>query len=117
MPRWTTRQISDRTLADVYAYMMSMPPAVEPGPWRVPVPPRPTVGVRYFIELVGCAQCHGNELHAAITGAENKAPTFAWLAQRVYAHAQVTPLGKMGTYSRDRLPEFILREIWREAIK
>jgi mono/diheme cytochrome c family protein len=116
MPRWTAKQISDRTLADVYAYMMSRPSRAEPAPWRVTVPRRATVGLRYFVETVGCGQCHGVELHAAITGAENKAPTFAWVAQRVYAHAEVTPLGKMGTYSRDRLPEFILREIWRAAI-
>ena len=117
MPRWTARQISDRTLADVYAYLMSRPSVPQPGPWRVTVPARATVGLRYFIETVGCAQCHGVEMRAAITGAENKAPTYAWLSQRVYAHAEVTPLGKMGTYSRDRLPEFVLREIWRAAIR
>lgn len=112
MPRWTTQQVSDGTLADVNAYLASLPGVSEPGPWQVTVPPDAPLAVRYWVETVGCGQCHGVDLKEALTGAEGQTD-YAWVAKRAYAHTEDFPTGAMGTYSKDRLPEMLLEEIWR----
>lgn len=112
MPRWTSQQVSDTTLADVNAYLASLPAVSEPGPWQVTAPPDASLPVRYWVETVGCGQCHGLELKEALTGAEGQTD-YAWVARRAYAHTEDFPTGAMGTYSKDRLPEMLLEEIWR----
>ncbi len=111
MPRWTEHQISDQTLADVHAYFVGLPPTVEPGPWLVTAPPDAPLAVRYWVETVGCGQCHGDDLKAALIGAEGQTD-YAWVSKRAYAHTEDFPTGAMGTYSRDRLPEVVLRDMW-----
>lgn len=116
MPRWREQQISDRTLANVYTYLSSLPRVVEPGPWAVRVPRGALLGQRSFIDTAGCGQCHGADMEATLRGSgEEDKKDFAWLAKRVYAHTDVFPAGRMGTYSRDQLPEAVLRLIWHEV--
>src|SRR6266446_1245706 len=112
MPRWTEQQISNRTLADVYAYLVSLPQVDEPGPRRIAIRPDAPMGRRYFVETAGCAQCHDLEMKAVLQGADGQ-KDFAWLTKQVYAHAELFPQGAMGAFSRSRLPEVVLREIWR----
>ncbi len=112
MPRWTTQQVSDQTLANLIAYLSSLPGVTEPGPWQVTTPPDASLAVRYWVETVGCGQCHGTDLKEALTGAEGQTD-YAWVAKRAYAHTDDFPVGAMGTYSKDRLPEMLLQEIWR----
>jgi uncharacterized repeat protein (TIGR01451 family) len=130
MPRWAEQQVSDQTLADVHAYLMTLPrvetpgtlpPGAPPDPLhlsyrtgsRVTVPLNAPLGQRYFADF-GCAECHGPELATArrATGATGETD-FQWLSRRVYAHLEVSPDGRMGTFYMTQVPEPLLREIWR----
>lgn len=116
MPRWTADQISDRTLADVHAYLTSLRPVDKPGPWTTPVPRNAPPHLRYFIETYGCGQCHGTDMEAVLLGGAFSKMDFAWFAKTVYTHTADFPTGKMGSFSRDRLPEQMLRIMWNSTL-
>jgi mono/diheme cytochrome c family protein len=116
MPRWTPQQISDRTLADVHAYLTSLRPVEKPGPWTTPVPRNAPQHLRYFVETYGCGQCHGTDMEAVFFGAAYAKMDFAWFAQTVYNHTTDFPSGRMGSFSRDRLPEAMLRIMWNATL-
>jgi mono/diheme cytochrome c family protein len=116
MPRWTPQQISDRTLADVHAYLTSLRPVEKPGPWTTPVPRNAPQHLRYFVETYGCGQCHGTDMEAVFFGAAYAKMDFAWFARTVYDHTGDFPSGKMGSFSRDRLPEPMLRIMWNATL-
>ena len=116
MPRWTPQQISDRTLADVHAYLTNLPPVDKPGPWTTLVPRNAPPHLRYFVESYGCGQCHGTDMEAVFFGAAYAKMDFAWFARTVYNHTADFPSGKMGSFSRDRLPEGMLRIMWNATI-
>jgi uncharacterized repeat protein (TIGR01451 family) len=130
MPRWEERQVSDQTLADVHAYLVTLPrvdtpgtlpPGAPPDPLflsyrtgsRVTVPPNAPLGQRYFADF-GCAECHGPELVTARRATGGTGETdFRWLSRRVYEHLEVSPDGNMGNFYKTQVPEPLLREIWR----
>ena len=116
MPRWTPEQISDRTLADVHAYLTNLPPVEKLGKWTTPVPRNARPHLRYFVETYGCGQCHGTDMEAVFFGAAYAKMDFAWFAKTVYNHTADFPSGKMGSFSRDRLPEPMLRIMWNATI-
>jgi mono/diheme cytochrome c family protein len=112
MPRWTPQQISDQTIADIRAYVISLPTVETPGPWGKPVPPKASQAVRYFTESYGCAQCHGTDIKPVLLGPVAGTLDFARFKQVVYRHDTAFPAGRMGSFSPDRLPESVLRVIW-----
>ena len=116
MPRWTPQQISDRTLADVHAYLTRLPAVEKLGPWTTPVPRNAPRHLRYFIETYGCGQCHGTDMEAVFFGAAYAKMDFAWFARTVYNHTTDFPSGRMGSFSSDRLPEPMLRIMWNATI-
>ena len=139
MPAFTEQQLSDRDIADLVAYFDSQPKVAAPGPWRTAVPAGAPTGQKLLIATFGCGQCHGAALAGAPTNAGAVGADYAWFAKMVYDHTTAEPehrilLGdpsafadasgglefkltqdsvRMGTYSREQLPETDLQEIWR----
>ena len=114
MPAFTEKQISDQTAANLAAYFASLPKVAEVGEWRVPVPSGAPHGQVLLIATGGCAQCHGPELAAPrrVAGGVAADANFAWFQKMVYTHTDEYPAGRMGNFSRNRLPEPLLQEIW-----
>jgi mono/diheme cytochrome c family protein len=123
MPAYAESQISDRELIDLMAYFDTQPVVAEPGPWRRQVPPNASPGLA-IATTAGCAQCHHPLFNngRAVMGAINA--NFEWFKAVVYSHPAAYPatrasLGEppyerlaMGSFSRARLPEPTLRELW-----
>ena len=116
MPAYSERQMSDQTLADMYAFLSSLPPATKVGMKQYTPPAGAPIGQVYMIESYGCASCHGPEIlfpRQVLGGSEAAALDFEHFEKLVYEHSSLYPEGRMGNYSRYRLPEPILREIFR----
>ena len=116
MPSWTERQVSDQTLADMYAYLNSLPRPSAPGKPPYTAPADAPIGQVYMIETGGCASCHGPELtfpRQVLGGQEGDHVDYALFEKIVYDHTAIYPQGRMGSYSRHRLPPPILQEIYR----
>ena len=138
MPAFTEQQLSDRDIADLVAYFNSLAKVAKRGPWRTAVPAGAPTGQKLLIATFGCGQCHGAALAGAPTNAGAVGADYAWFAKMVYEHTTAEPehrilLGdpsafadasgglefkltqdsvRMGNYSRVRLPETLLQEIW-----
>ena len=124
MPAFTEQQLSDEGIAQVLAYMSSLPVVAQPGPWRTPVPPNAPRGQVLLIATAGCGQCHGAELARPRVDAGAVGADFEWFKGLVYEHTtamdahsrllgeEPDELLRMGNYSTERLPEFVLAEIW-----
>jgi hypothetical protein len=84
-----------------------------PGPWRQVVPEGAPAVQRTYINFATCGQCHGPEAvgqprHlAGGAGAD-----WEWFKKTVYEHSSTWPRGHMPSFSRDRLPESVLKEVW-----
>jgi cytochrome c553 len=124
MPAFPESQISDQILANFYTYLSGLPKVSTPGPWRVPLPANAPYGQRLIVETVGCAQCHGDTIAIPRADAGAVNADFEWFKRLVYDHTTSLPehrklLGteigvlRMGNYSRARLPEPLLEEIWK----
>jgi len=68
----------------------------------------------------GCGSCHGALLATPRKFAGAEGGDFEWFKRYVYDHSDamagqpmVAPRVRMGNYSRERLPEFYLRELWQ----
>lgn len=123
MPAYAESQISDRELIDLMAFFDTLPGVAQPGRWRREVPAGASRGLAVST-TAGCAQCHhplfnnGRGVMGAIKA------DFEWFKAIVYAHPAAYPptrasLGDppferlaMGSFSRDRLPESMLQDIW-----
>lgn len=124
MPAFTVGQLSDQSIANMYAYFQSLPQVKQPGPWRVPLPPNPKLGEQLLIATIGCAQCHGAAFGGPRADAGAIDADYEWFKRMVYEHTTVMsqhraligeePAGiRMGNYSPTRLPESLLPEMWR----
>jgi mono/diheme cytochrome c family protein len=124
MPAYPENQISDQVLQNFHAYMTSLPRVTSPGPWRTPMPANAPYGQRLIVETVGCGQCHGDTMLVPRQDAGGVNGDFEWFKKLVYDHTNALPehrkmLGvpvgtlRMGNYSRARLPEPVLEEIWK----
>jgi mono/diheme cytochrome c family protein len=122
MPAFVESQMSDKDAADLTAYFASLPKVDAPGKWRFEVPAGAPNGQAIALNI-GCAQCHGPELNGPRNnmGAVNE--NFAYFANLVYNHTTAMQphralLGSnatnldMGNYSRTRLSEGQLRQIF-----
>lgn len=123
MPAYTEQQLSDAEIANLHAYFASLPSVAEPQPRQVNVRPGAPHAEQLVNGTIGCGQCHnpswaGPRGHAGAVGGD-----FAWFSRMVYEHATFMPQHRpfvgedpgpvrMGTYSRERLPEPVLRDIW-----
>jgi cytochrome c553 len=118
MPAFTERQVSDPTLAEIAAYLLSLPRVAEPAEWLYPAPPPDAPRGQILLIGNGCGQCHQPELRSPrmVLGGQAVDVDFAFFAKRVYNHTDIYPDGMMGNFSRLRLPESILQEIYRFAI-
>jgi mono/diheme cytochrome c family protein len=123
MPAYPPLLYSDTEIANLHAFLTSLPQASEPGPWRTALPSNATRPQELLIAGVGCAQCHGDGLPGPRTDAGSVGADFDWWKDLVYDHATTMPglrteLGenpgavRMGNYSRARLPESVLEEIF-----
>ena len=134
MPSYPATSITDAEIADVHAYLTSLKPVAEPGPWRVPLPANAPLGQQIAIATVGCLQCHGATGNGPRQDMGATGADFEWLKGLVYEHTNFMPaylkeLGiglrtidtsnrpfdgrqRMGVYDRRRLPEPMLREVF-----
>ena len=123
MPTFIESQISDREIADLAAYFGGLPSVAQPGPWRRELPAGAPRGLE-AVTTVGCIQCHPPTMNNQRTqmGAVNA--DFEWFKAIVYTHTtailqhrallEEAPPERvlMGNFSRSRLPESVLQEIW-----
>jgi mono/diheme cytochrome c family protein len=115
MLSYTEQQLPDQMLADIQAFVKSKPKPAQPGHWHwAPAPSTSPLRQRLYMQTAGCGQCHEPEHRygRAQLGGVAKDADFAYFAKLVYEHTEKWPNGAMGNYSRDRLPESILREIY-----
>lgn len=114
MPAYNEGQLPDQTLADFYVYLSGLPKVAEPAKPRFVAPPGSPLGQMLAVNSYGCGQCHQPELGnpRRTFGGEGKFD-YGMLTKFVYEHTEEFPKGRMGNYSRDRLPEADLQEIGR----
>ena len=106
----TFPRVTDQTLANIYAYLLTTDKVEEPAPWRIALPPADAPSGQHAATAHGCTQCHSGELlHPRRDLGKVAADVdFDHFKQVIYEHAPV----QMGQWSRERLPELLLREIY-----
>ena len=122
MPAFVESQMSDQDAADLAAYFATLPKVAEPGKWRFEPAASAPPGQATLINI-GCGQCHGVNLDGprGNLGAVNA--DFDYFANLVYNHTTALPQHRallgvnatnidMGNYSRTRLSEETLRQIY-----
>ena len=125
MPAFVESQLSEQQAADLAAYFASLPKPAEPGKWRFEAAAGAPPGQVTLINI-GCAQCHGPEFNGprGNLGAVNA--DFEDFENLVYNHTTALPQTRallgvkatnldMGNYSRDRVTENTLRQIYNWA--
>jgi mono/diheme cytochrome c family protein len=130
MPAYVESQLTDQEIADLVAYFDSLPAVATPGPWRFALPEGAPRGQQLAVSTIGCGQCHGVTLETPRHGAAEVSGDWEWFKQMVYDHTTMQPQQwsqldrsipastpapgrvRMGNYSRTRLPEATLMEIW-----
>jgi cytochrome c553 len=122
MPAFVESQLSDKDAADLAAYFASLPKVPAPGKWRFEAAAGAPPGQATMINI-GCGQCHGVNLDGPRGNLGAVSADFDYFANLVYNHT--TALGQhrallgnnatnidMGNYSRTRLSEGMLRQIY-----
>ncbi len=102
-------------LADIFAFVKTKPKGQAMAHWHWPQPPDSApLGQRIYINQ-GCGQCHEpeNKFARKWLGEHAKEMSYDYFAKQIYQHTDKWPRGGMGNYSKDRLPEPILREIYK----
>lgn len=118
MPAFSSdKNISDQEVRQVTAYLASLTKAPEPGPWLTNVPANATERQRLMVSY-GCGQCHGQLMANPRRTAGGLGADFEWFKDEVYTHTTGEANRgrahlRMGNYSRQRLGEDALREIWQ----
>ena len=124
MPAYIEKQISDQDMSNLVAYFDSLPRVAQPAPWRTQVPAGAPLGQQLLIATYGCGQCHGPVMDDTRGDAGLAGADYAWFANLVYNHTTAsaeerrlsganpdTPM-RMGNFSRTRVPESPLQQIW-----
>lgn len=134
MPSYIDSDMTDQDIADVVAYLDSLPVAPTPAAWRTPLPEGAPRGQQLAVAVIACAQCHFATLAGPRRAAARVSGDFEWLKRMVYEHYEaqreqwatvegvpIPPPGvvisghnpiRMGSYTRASLPESTLKEIW-----
>jgi cytochrome c553 len=114
------RHLDDKAIADMHAYLEGLPKVAKAGEaGNPPPPPGSPLGQHLFL-TIGCGQCHRNEAAdpRRDMGAFGKEMTFELFQKIVYegerrAYAIRTPAPRrMGVWSKDHLPEPVMRVIY-----
>jgi uncharacterized repeat protein (TIGR01451 family) len=117
MPAFIDKQISDQTIGDLAAYFGGLPRVAEVGAPRFATVATSPQAQKYIVESYGCANCHQPELRdpRRVLGGEAADVDFDFFAKRVYTHTEVytDPVPRMGNFSRARVPESVLRDIYK----
>jgi mono/diheme cytochrome c family protein len=115
MPSYTETQVSDQTIADLQAFFVTLAKTEKFGPWRWQSPPPGAPEGQRLQSAFGCGQCHEPELAIPRrwVGGVDKNADFAYFSKQIYQHTEKYPKGRMGNYSKDRLPEMVLRVIYQ----
>jgi len=122
--------MNDKQIADMAAYLGGLPGVERPGPWRFPLPANAPHGQVLALSTIGCAMCHTPTFDTPRRGIAEANGDFEWFKRMVYEHTIAMPehceaVGpsnpycralRMGDYSRTRLPENLLREIYDWAL-
>jgi mono/diheme cytochrome c family protein len=122
MPAFDGGQVSDQDAADLAAYFASLPKLAEPGQWRFEVPPGAPPGQAIMINM-GCGQCHTPAFQGPRNNMGGYDMNFEYFANLVYNHTTAMPAYRteigntntnldMGNFSRSRLPEAQLQQIY-----
>lgn len=116
MPRYPERTMSDQAVADVHAWLSSLPRVAAPGAWKRPAPAQSPRGP-HLMTIVGCYQCHGPGMGnpRRVLGGQFGEVDLALFANVIYNHDEHYPQNQMGLFSRDRLPESTLRQIYQHV--
>ncbi len=127
MPAYVDSQLTDQDIANMATWSASLAKKEQPGAWRFEVPANAPAGQAVAINM-GCSQCHGVTLNGprGNLGAING--DFDAFAKLVYDHTDEMPKHRalldqppsprrfmMGNFSRTRLSEGALREIYTWA--
>ncbi|PYU20292.1 MAG: hypothetical protein DMG30_21555 [Acidobacteria bacterium] len=115
MPAYRETQVSDQTIANLQAFFATLPKAEQFGPWRWRSPPEDAPEGQRLQSAFGCGQCHEPELAIPRRwlGGVGKDADFVYFEKQIYQHTDKYPGGRMGNFSKERLPEIVLREIYR----
>lgn len=114
MPKFGDAKLTDQELANIRAFLGTLPPATTLGkPHWGPPPAGAPLGQTLQI-AVGCGQCHEPELGMPRRqlGGVAKDVTLEYFANVIYEHNAKYPRGNMGNFSRTRVSEPVLREIY-----
>jgi mono/diheme cytochrome c family protein len=123
-------QFNDKQIADLHAYVSSLPVVPEPAAWRFPLPANAPQGQVVALSTVGCGQCHTPILDTPRRGIAEANGDFEWFKHMIYDHTKAMPehcaaVGpgnpycravRMGDYSRTRLQEDQLKQIYDWAL-
>ncbi len=116
MPFYSKRQISEKHMADLFAFVRSLEPVSEPGSWHwMPAPASASIGQRYYMQGYGCGQCHEpeNKFGRMWLGEYAKEVDYEYFAKQIYEHEEKRPGGGMPLWTRETLPEDHMREIYK----
>lgn len=117
MLAYTELQVPEQMIADIYAYVKTLPPATKLGEWYTRrAPPSAPLAQRIFINTAGCGQCHQTELKFGRMwlGEYAKDVNFEYFKKQIYQHTEKRAgRGNMGNFSPDRLPESALLELYK----
>jgi mono/diheme cytochrome c family protein len=116
MPAYAETQLSDQQIADVLAFLQSRPKVDQPGEWHWPaVPDSAPLGQRLYMNTAGCGQCHEpeNKWGRMWLGENAKHVDYEYFKRMVYNHTEKYPAGGMGNFNPHRVPEFMVRELYK----
>jgi Cytochrome C oxidase, cbb3-type, subunit III/Domain of unknown function DUF11 len=123
-------QFPEKQLLDMYSYVANLPGVPEPAAWRFPLPENAPKGQVVALSTIGCAMCHTPILDTPRRGIAEANGDFDWFKHMVYDHTKAMPehctaVGpgnpycravRMGDYSRTRLQEDQLKQIYDWAV-
>jgi len=116
MPAFREQLKSEQALADIRAYLNSLPRTATLGEWHWRRAPQSApLGQRLYMNFAGCGQCHEPEgkFPRARLGVAARDVTFEYFKRQIYQHYDRWPKGTMPLYSPDRMPEPVVREMYQ----
>ena len=115
MPFYAESQLPDSAIADMHAFLSSQPKVTQLGHWHWEHAPADSPAGQRYQSAFGCGQCHEPELRYVrrFLGAVMKDVDFDYFAKQVYRHYEKFPRGRMPNFSKERLGEPLLKEIYK----